>query len=113
MPALPENLEAAVTGVPDLVQARELSLAFLSMLRDKSGVRLDEWLASVDRAGVRELKDFAAGLRRDVDAVRAGLTLSWSQGPVEGHIHRLKLLKRQMYGRCSFETLRRRVLRAG
>lgn len=85
----------------------------MSMLRNRSGEQLDGWLASVDQSGIRELEDFSAGLRRDIAAVRAGLTLSWSQGQVEGHIHRLKLLKRQMYGRCSFETLRRRVLRAG
>ena len=88
-------------------------MAFLSMLREHSGDRLDGWLTSAEQTDVRELIDFAAGLRRDLEAVRAGLSLTWSQGQVEGHIHRLKLLKRQMYGRCSFETLRRRVLRVG
>ncbi len=50
---------------------------------------------------------------KDYEAVKAGLTLPWSQGPVEGHVHRLKLLKRQAYGQASFETLRKRVLRCG
>ena len=113
MPSPPRELEVAIEGIPALKKAREVSMAFLSMLREHSGDRLDEWLTSAEQTDIRELIDFAAGLRRDLEAVRAGLSLTWSQGQVEGHIHRLKLLKRQMYGRCSFETLRRRVLRVG
>lgn len=62
------------------------------------------------------LMSFARGFfnrLKDYEAVKAGLTLPWSQGPVEGHVHRLKLLKRQAYGQASFETLRKRVLRCG
>jgi transposase len=61
---------------------------------------------------VRALTTFAAGLRQDGAAVRAALTLPWSSGQAEGQINRLKFLKRQMYGRASFELLRRRVLLA-
>src|SRR5450759_587685 len=61
--------------------------------------------------GISELRGFAQSLKKDYEAVKAGLTLSWSQGPVEGHVHRLKLLKRQAYGRASFQMLRKRVLR--
>jgi transposase len=53
---------------------------------------------------------FAKRLREDYDSVKAGVTLPWSNGPVEGHITRLKLVKRQMYGRAKFDLLRRRVL---
>ena len=83
------------------------------MLRERGGERLDEWLMHVEKQGVAELQSFAQGLQKDYDAVKAGLTLPWSQGPVEGHVHRLKLLKRQSYGRASFQTLRKRVLRCG
>jgi transposase len=55
---------------------------------------------------------FAKGLKKDLAAVRAGLTESWSNGPVEGFIHELKLIKRSMYGRASFGLLRSRVLGA-
>jgi transposase len=55
-------------------------------------------------------QSFAAGLKKDSDAVKAGLTLEWSNGQTEGQVHRLKLLKRQMYGRGSFKLLRKRVL---
>jgi transposase len=59
-----------------------------------------------------EVRGFAAGLRADLAAVRAGLTLAWSNGQTEGQVHRLKLLKRQMYGRAGFALLRTRVLAA-
>jgi transposase len=55
---------------------------------------------------------FAAGLQRDLAAVTAGLTLGWNSGPVEGHVNRIKMIKRQMYGRANFDLLRKRVLLA-
>ena len=94
----------------EIAQTYELIQLFTTMLRERQGQQLDAWLKQVGEQGVAELQSFAQGLQRDYDAVKAGLTLSWSQGPVEGHVHRLKLLKRQAYGRASFETLRRRVL---
>jgi transposase len=59
---------------------------------------------------VPELRQFAAGIQRDKAAVQAGLSLPYSTGPVEGHINRLKLIKRSMYGRAEFDLLRQRVL---
>jgi len=61
---------------------------------------------------VPALTRFAAGLRADLAAVRAGLTESWSNGPTEGFVHKLKLLKRQAYGRAGCAVLRQRVLLA-
>jgi transposase len=61
----------------------------------------------------RELSGFAEGLKQDEAAVKAALSLEWSNGQVEGQINRLKLVKRQMYGRAGFDLLRRRSLRAG
>ncbi len=95
---------------PQITQTYDLIQDFTIMLRERQGERLDAWLQKVEEQGVSELKSFAQGLKRDYDAVKAGLTLAWSQGPVEGHVHRLKLLKRQMYGKASFQTLRKRVL---
>lgn len=90
--------------------AYDLVTDFTTMLRERQGERLDAWLQNVEEHNIVELKNFAQGLKRDYDAVKAGLTLPWSQGPVEGHVHRLKLLKRQAYGQASFQTLRKRVL---
>ncbi|GHO57876.1 hypothetical protein KSB_63510 [Ktedonobacter robiniae] len=78
-----------------------------------NAIRKRSRLAQVEEQEVTELKNFARGLQKYYDAVKAGRTLPWSQGPVEGHIHRLKLLKRQSYGRAGFQTLRKRVLRRG
>ena len=58
-----------------------------------------------------QLQSFANGLKKDYDAVKAGLTLEWSNGQTEGQVHRLKLLKRQMYGRGRFDLQRKRVLK--
>ncbi|MFD4578088.1 transposase, partial [Streptomyces sp. NPDC058417] len=74
--------------------------------------RLPEWLTQADASDIKELRTFALGLRKDLDAVTAGLTLHWSSGAVEGHVNRTKMLKRQTYGRASFELLRRRILLA-
>jgi transposase len=94
----------------EIRETYELIQSFTTMLRERKGEQLDAWLTQVETQGVSELKSFAQGLKKDYDAVKAGLTLTWSQGAVEGHVHRLKLLKRQAYGRASFQTLRKRVL---
>lgn len=73
-------------------------------------VELDAWLADARTCGVSAIVTFAAGLEVDGAAVRAALTQSWSSGQAEGQINRIKLLKRQSYGRASFDLLRRRVL---
>lgn len=100
-------------GDQEIANTYELIQSFTSMLRERQGEQLDAWLKLVNEQAVAELQSFAQGLERDYEAVKAGLTLKWSQGPVEGHVHRLKLIKRQAYGRASFDHLRKRVLRCG
>jgi len=73
---------------------------------------LDTWLAEARACGVSTIETFAAGLETDGAAVRAALTHAWSNGQGEGQVNRLKLLKRQSYGRAGFDLLRRRVLLA-
>jgi transposase len=89
-----------------------LTQDFVSMLRERNAEELDAWLDRAAASECPELQRFANGIRRDYAAVRAGLTLEWSQGPVEGQVTRLKLVKRQMYGRAKLDLLRRRVLNA-
>jgi transposase len=96
---------------PALEQTYHVTAAFCQMLRTRQGEHLDAWIKRAKESGIPELRSFAKGLLKDYDAVRAGLTLPWSQGQTEGQIHRLKFLKRQMYGRASFPVLRQRVLR--
>ncbi|MBC7268752.1 MAG: transposase [Streptomyces sp.] len=74
------------------------------------GPRHDVWLADVRLDGQRELRTLAAGIRRDRTAALATLTATFTSGTVEGNVTRIKLLKRQMYGRASVALLRRRIL---
>ena len=95
-----------------LADAYRLTQEFANMVRGLEGEKLDEWLKEADASEAEVMGRFAKGLKKDLAAVRAGLTESWSNGPVEGFIHKLKLIKRSMYGRASFGLLRSRVLGA-
>ena len=86
--------------------------AFLALVRERRGHALEAWMAEASHSGITEVARFARGLQEDLGAVTAGLTLEWSNGVTEGHIHRLKLVKRQGYGRNGFALLRQRVLQA-
>lgn len=98
---------------PELKVAQPLVREFFRLARDREGHRLEAWVAAAEQSDIAELQRFAAGLRKDWEAVVAGLTLEWSNGQVEGQVNRLKLIKRQMYGRASFGLLRARVLQPG
>ena len=82
----------------------------MQMVRQRTGQQLDTWLAEAEASHLPELVSFAAVIQQDKAAVLAGLTLPWSNGPTEGHVNRLKLIKRSMYGRAKFALLRARVL---
>jgi transposase len=96
----------------ELERAYGLAQGFSRMLRGRHPEMLDGWLEEASDSASPELRSFAEGLRDDHDAVQAALCERWSNGQVEGQIHRLKLLKRQMYGRASFTLLKARVLYA-
>jgi transposase len=83
---------------------------FLQMVRKQKEEELDSWINKVAASKVTDLQSFARGLERDKVAVLAGLREDWSQGQVEGQVNRLKLKKREMYGRAKFDLLRKRVL---
>jgi transposase len=88
-----------------------LARRFVEMVQEGKVAELEEWLVDAQNSGVGELKSFAEGIcSRNLSAVRAALTEVWSNGQVEGQINRLKMLKRQSYGRAGFELLRARVL---
>jgi transposase len=97
---------------PEIRLAHELVETFRSILKLREADRLDSWLQSAITSGITELRGFAFGLKRDYDAVRAAATVAWSSGQVEGQVTKVKLIKRQMYGRAEFDLLRRRVLLA-
>jgi transposase len=85
--------------------------AFAEMMASLTGSSsLDPWLAAVEADDQPELRSFAAGIRNDKEAVLNGLTLPYSSGRVEGTVNKIKMIKRQMYGRAGFSLLRKRVM---
>jgi transposase len=86
--------------------------SFAEMMTGRTGHRdLEAWLAAIEADdGQPDLRSFAIGIRQDQQAVLNGLTLPYSSGKVEGTVNKIKMLKRQMYGRARFDMLRTRVI---
>ena len=102
-------VEALIAGSAELAHLIDLAREFRAMIRKQQEERLDDWLVAAEKTA---FAGFVGGLRRDLAAVRAALSLSWSTGPVEGQICHLKTIKRTMCGRAGFDLLRHRVLEA-
>jgi transposase len=94
-----------------LTEAIDLAQDFAHLVRQRQPAQLDPWLQRAASSTLDAMRRFATGLYDDYQAVKAGVTLPWSSGPVEGHINRLKMLKRQMFGRAHLDLLRHRFLR--
>lgn len=95
---------------PDFGVMRSLAMSFRGILLRGKPTSLDLWMAKAAATGIYAMKRFVRTLRHDLAAVKNAVTYQWSNGPVEGHINRLKTLKRQMYGRAGVELLRARML---
>lgn len=114
----PQKRTAAQTAfVAQLLAANEpihlaytLVAEFFGLVRERKAEQLPAWMERAEASGLPDLIGFCNGVRRDWEAVKEGLSLPWSNGPVEGQVNRLKLIKRQMYGRAGFALLRGRVL---
>ncbi|MFE4801989.1 transposase [Streptomyces sp. NPDC056708] len=106
------ELKTVRNQCPELDALTRHVRSFATMLTDRQGERLPECLDAVRQDDLRSLHTLAAGIDRDLDAVIAGLSQPWSSGAVEGHVNRIKMLKRQMFGRAGFQLLRKRVLLA-
>ena len=89
-----------------------LTQQFMTMLRLRRGQEFEAWLSAVEASQIAELRRFAHSLLKDKEAVVAGLTLSYSNGPVEAQVQKLKLVKRSMFGRAKLPLLRQRLLHA-
>lgn len=97
---------------PHLEAAYHLAQDFVALFAERDADRLDRWIKRARKSHIPELVRFGSGLMQDYEAVRASLVLPYSQGVVEGHVNRLKLIKRMMYGRASFPLLRQRILQS-
>jgi transposase len=100
-------------GQPKLTTTINLAREFAAIVRQRQVKKLDTWLEQASKSEYPVWRHFAAGLKKDYAAVHAALTFHWSNGPTEGHINRLKCLKRQMYGRAKDDLLRKRLLWQG
>lgn len=100
----------ALAGCEDLRILTSYAHGFTALVRQLGGARLPTWIADASKAPFPEVRSFAKGLLNDLDAVTNGLTTTWSSGAVEGHVNRIKTIKRQMYGRAKLDLLRRRIL---
>lgn len=101
-------LKSLLEKLPFLDQVRNLSLEFKAMLMLKRADQLQNWCQQASQLAC--FKGFVFGIKQDFNAVYQAMNTSWSNGQVEGQVNRLKTIKRQMYGRASFELLRIRVL---
>lgn len=116
----PEQLSAIQQRVLQQIQQASAALAtcytlfhqFADLLRSKAADKLATWMQSARASGLAEMEAFVAGLDADLPAIQSAASQSWSNAQTEGQVNRLKMLKRQMYGRANFDLLRRRVLYA-
>lgn len=116
----PEKLDADETKLlaqilaadPDLAQGHDLLQRFRQMVRDQDVAALEVWVQNAQDSELRPFQAFANGLLDDWSAVEAAFRLPWSNGPVEGHVNRVKLIKRSGFGRAKIDLLRSRVLAA-
>jgi transposase len=110
--AVAQQLARLRTQQAEVAEAIELAQDFATLVRQRQPVQLDPWLKRATTSTLEALQRFATGLYEDYEAVKAGITMPWSSGPVEGHINRLKMLKRQMFGRAHLDLLSRRFVLA-
>jgi transposase len=103
------TVTAIEKGVPTLAEARLLVDRFQAMIRKKVVIELEPWIADSERSLIAS---FANGIVSDKSAVYAAITLPWSNGQVEAQITKLKLVKRQMYGRAKLDLLQARLIGA-
>jgi transposase len=94
----------------EVAEAIDLAEDFATLVRQRQPTQLDPWLQRATASMLEAVRRFATGLAEDYAAVKAGVTVPWSTSPVEGHINRLKMLKRQMFGRARLDLLSRRFL---
>ncbi|WP_455769806.1 ISL3 family transposase [Rhodococcus qingshengii] len=104
------RLKQVLASCPHLEAAAEHVTSFAEMLTERLGKQLNSWMAAVAADDLPQLHRFVRRLETDHAAVLNGLTLPHSSGAVEGHVNRIKMLKRQMYGRAGFDLLRKRIL---
>ena len=107
-----QHVEQMCQASDEVRTAYQLSQEFVMQLKERKAETLDGWLIRAKESHIAELGSFVNGIRRDYAAVLAAFSSPWSNGVVEGHVNRLKFLKRHMFGRAHLDLLRVKVLHA-
>jgi len=105
-----QSLERMKQADGKVADAYALGQRFTQMIRERQPESLIPWLDDMANSGIDILRQFSKSIKQDLAAVMNALSLPWSNGQVEGQVNRLKLIKRQMYGRAKFDLLRKRVI---
>jgi transposase len=105
-----EIVDQLKKNCPGFAAMRTMALSFQGILQNGTVKTLHGWLEQATASGLHSLKQFARTLKQDLLAVEAAILQKWSNGPVEGHVNRLKTIKRQMYGRAGIDLLRARLV---
>ena len=106
------DLARVLAADPALAAGHALAQRFRDALRRRDLGAFEPWLADAERSGLAPFVGLAEGMRADRAAIANAFRLPWSTGPVEGHVNRLKLIKRRGYGRAKTDLIRSRVLAA-
>lgn len=107
------RVDAISQACPDIKIAADLVVQFATMFRERAKHNFQSWICAATAPHIsKAIRGFAQNLMRDQAAVEAALELPWSNGQLEGQINRLKMIKRQMYGRANLKLLECRVLNA-
>jgi len=107
-----DKMLSFICQMPAIETTYHLAQRFFTMVRERHAEQFDGWLEECLTSGIPDLRTFAECLKREYSAMKGALTFSYSNGPIEGQINKLKYIKRSMYGRGSFKLLRQRFLQA-
>jgi transposase len=103
-----QTVDALKSNCPGFTTMRSLVMGFRTILRTGTIKSLHIWMKRAQSSGIYGMQRFVRRLRQDLSAVEAAVSETWSNGPVEGHVGRLKTIKHQMYGRAGFALLSRK-----
>jgi len=107
-----EVIKRLVQSSPEIKRAVNLADHFYQLMKERKAGQLSAWMEEVQNSKIPELRAFVRGIENDRTVIEAAMSHEWSNGQVEGQVHRLKLLKRQMYGRAKIDLLRAKILMA-
>ncbi|WP_330656125.1 transposase [Alkaliphilus flagellatus] len=105
-----KQLDKALNVYPELKIIYDIAKDFKALLFSKREFDLESWMERAKTLNIKELNSFISGIKRDLEAVKSSIKYGFSNGLAEGTVNKIKVIKRIMYGRCSFEMLRKKVL---